>query len=209
MTQDGRLTGKPMQLVRRALRLNPDHTKALALAGTEAFSRADYRAAVKFWDRAIHTASQQTEFTDSLLASLDEAKSLVAGKVNGSVARTSEVPGAAASAVAGKVFLASSLAARTSPGDTLFIYARAQSGRGMPLAILTAKARDLPMNFVLDDSLSMSQNAKLSSVKHVFLTARVSKTGSAAPRPGDLLGNVGPVRLGTNNIKIEIREIAQ
>ena len=210
MTGNGKLTGKPMQLVRRALHLDPDNPKALALAGTEAFDRADYRGAEKFWEHAVRTASQGTEFTDALRASIEEARSLAAGKAEISPpGRASEVPRNAADGVAGSVFLAKSLAAKASPGDAVFIFARAQNGPRMPLAILTAKVKDLPMDFLLDDSLSMSPGMKLSSFERVFVTARISRAGSATLQPGDLQGSVGPVRVGTNNIRIDITEIAK
>ena len=42
--QGGTLEGKPLELVERALKVDPTHWKALALAGTAAFNRKDYRA---------------------------------------------------------------------------------------------------------------------------------------------------------------------
>ena len=44
--QGGTLEGRPLQLVNRALEVDPTHWKALALAGTAAFNRKDYRQAV-------------------------------------------------------------------------------------------------------------------------------------------------------------------
>jgi cytochrome c-type biogenesis protein CcmH len=210
MTMNGKLSGKPMQLVRRALKLDPDNSKALALAGTEAFGRADYRSAVAFWERAVRTATQGTEFADSLRASLEEARALAGGEAaNLPVERDSEAAPGMAGQVSGRVVLASALAANASPSDTVFVYAQAQGGPRMPLAILNAKVRDLPMDFVLDDSLSMSPSFKLSSVDRVFVTARISRAGSATPQPGDLQGKIGPVRVGTGKIRIEISEIVK
>lgn len=79
----------------------------------------------------------------------------------------------------------------------------------MPLAILTAKVRDLPMDFILDDSLSMSPQLKLSSVRRVVVTARISRSGSATPQPGDLRGTSGPVPVGASKVQVEINEIVK
>jgi cytochrome c-type biogenesis protein CcmH len=210
MTMNGKLKGKPMQLVHRALKLDPDNAKALALAGTEAFGRADYQGAVTFWERAVRAAPEGTDFADSLRASVEEARALVAGKpANFAAARVTQAAPAAADRVAGRVYLASSVAANAAPGDTVFIYAQAQDGSRMPLAILTARVKDLPMDFVLDDSLSMSPDLKLSSVKRVFVTARVSRAGSATPQSGDLQGKIGPVQVGTGNNRVEISDIVK
>lgn len=210
VTMHGKLKGKPMQLVRHALKLDPDNAKALALAGTEAFDRADYRGAIAFWEHAARNAPEGTEFTDALHASLEEAKSLAAGRpAESSPARISESASAPAGRVAGSVSLASSLAAKALPDHKVFIYAQALEGPRMPLAILAAKVADLPLNFVLDDSLSMSPDLKLSSFQQILVTARVSKAGGAMPLPGDLQGRSGPVRLGASKIQIEINEIVK
>lgn len=45
--------GEPAKWIAKSLAINPDNLKALALAGTEAFNRGDYAAAVRHWDRAV------------------------------------------------------------------------------------------------------------------------------------------------------------
>jgi cytochrome c-type biogenesis protein CcmH len=47
------LEGKPLALVNKALVLNPRHPVALMLAGTAAFQRADYMAAVGHWEKVL------------------------------------------------------------------------------------------------------------------------------------------------------------
>jgi cytochrome c-type biogenesis protein CcmH len=48
-----RLEGKPMELVAKALKLNPRHPVALMMSGAAAFRRADYAKSVEFWERAL------------------------------------------------------------------------------------------------------------------------------------------------------------
>src|SRR5690606_33404429 len=45
MTNEGSLIGKPAQLIDKALKINPDYPKALALAGTVEFEKKQYGAA--------------------------------------------------------------------------------------------------------------------------------------------------------------------
>src|SRR6185436_9975848 len=45
MSLGRKIEGKPLQLVNQALKIDPAHPKALAMAGTEAFYRKDYPAA--------------------------------------------------------------------------------------------------------------------------------------------------------------------
>ena len=45
------LDGEPIKLIERALKLDPDNLKALALAGAAAFDRGDGNEAARLWDR--------------------------------------------------------------------------------------------------------------------------------------------------------------
>jgi len=214
MTSGGRLDGEPMKLVRRALKADPGNVKALALAGTAAFEKKDYRAAVGYWQRGVQAAGNDHEFSASLKASLAEANALAAGKLpvsaveeNLSQARL-PVAGAegtgAVARVAGHVTLAPELARQASPNDRVFVFARAAQGPKMPLAMLTRQVKDLPLDFVLDDSSSMTPAMKLSSVDSVVLVARISKSGTAEVHPGDLQGVSDPIPVGTSGAQVKI-----
>jgi cytochrome c-type biogenesis protein CcmH len=104
------------------------------------------------------------------------------------------------------VELASALAAKAAPDDTVFIFARPAEGARMPLAILKKRVRDLPFAFTLDDSLAMSPAARLSMASAVVVGARVSKSGQAMPQPGDLQGLSASVKPGASGLKIVISE---
>ena len=103
--------------------------------------------------------------------------------------------------------LAPKLTAQAAPTDTVFIYARAAEGPRMPLAILRLQVKDLPLNFTLDDSTAMSAAMRLSLYPQVVVSARVSKTGQAAPTPGDLTGQSPRVDNTASGVVIEISEV--
>jgi cytochrome c-type biogenesis protein CcmH len=126
-----------------------------------------------------------------------------AGNAPASNASAASLQGPAAR-IAGDVSLAPELASRAAPADTVFIFARAVNGPRMPLAVLRTTVRDLPRDFVLDDTMAMAPGATLSSAKEVVVEARVSKGGSAAPASGDLVGKSAPVAPGTTNIHVRI-----
>ena len=90
------------------------------------------------------------------------------------------------------------------PGDTLFVFARAEGGSRMPLAILRRTAADLPLRFALDDSMAMAPTAKISGAQAVRVEARISKSGNAMPQPGDLVGTSGVVKPGARDLAIVV-----
>ena len=100
---------------------------------------------------------------------------------------TVQRPTAAGAAVSGAVALAPALAAKVAPTDTLFIFARAEGGPRMPLAVLRGSAQRAAAGpSSLDDSMAMAPGMKLSSAQAVRIEARVSQVGqrhAAARRP--------------------------
>lgn len=71
MARGGRFGGEPAMLIRDALKLDPDHPKALALAGTEAFGRKDYRLALARWQAALRNVPPDSDFAVAVRASID------------------------------------------------------------------------------------------------------------------------------------------
>ena len=193
----GSLQGEPAKLIARALQLDPANFKALVLAGKEAFERHRYAEATGFWERALKVAPDPA-LRRPVETSIAEARAFAAPGA----------PAAAASAplpfVAGRVTVAPALQAKVGPDDTVFVFARPASGSRMPVALLRKQGRDLPLDFALDDTLAMTREARLSQNAEVLLGVRVSRRGDAIPAPGDLEGELGPVKLGSTGLKLEL-----
>ena len=99
--------------------------------------------------------------------------------------------------ISGRVSLDPSLASQVSPQDTVFIYANAADGPRMPLAIVRTTVDKLPYDFVLDDSMAMNPQMKLSHISSVMVRARISRSGNAMAQPGDLGVSAGPIKPGS------------
>jgi cytochrome c-type biogenesis protein CcmH len=224
MTQERRLAGAPMKLVQRALAIDPQDVKALALAGSEAFDRRDYNAAVSYWERAVKAKPPDAQFAQQLEAGIQEARKLGGGAVPPpteaaalqppeSTSRASEAVSRQSSAapvgasVKGRVQLAAGLAGKAAPTDTLFVFARATQGPRMPVALLKRQVKDLPLEFALDDSMAMMPSMKLSNFSSVIIGARVSKAGDAMPASGDLQGFSAPVKVGSAGVDVKIDQV--
>jgi len=223
-TQGNTLAGKPMELVERALKVDPTHWKALALAGTAAFDRKDYRTAVELWERLKLTVPPNSPIAGSIDNSIAEARALGGMKpaAPASVAAAPALPPSAAAgakppapaaaavpalpgaAVAGTVKLSPALSAQVTPNDVVFIFARAAQGPRMPLAILRKQVKDLPAAFSLDDSMAMTPEMKLSNFPSIVVGARISKSGNAVPQSGDYEGLSSPVTAGASGVSVVI-----
>ena len=73
------LTGKPMELINRALKVDPDNAKALQLAGSAAFEARDYKKAVDYWQRVLKRVPADSEAAQTINERINEAKQLAGG----------------------------------------------------------------------------------------------------------------------------------
>jgi len=214
------LEGRPMQLIMRALNLDPQNQKALWLAGTAAYERADFESALIYWRRILAMLDPNSETARTMAGNIAETEQLMqsqrsnssAGSNSGSAsipasATAAPVAAAAGSKVSGVVTLSQSLAAEVLPTDTIYIFARAMRGPRMPLAILKTEAGKMPIEFTLDDSMAMDASMNLSSTTEVMVMARISRSGNATPQSGDMQGGVQNVKIGASGIEIVIDEV--
>jgi cytochrome c-type biogenesis protein CcmH len=179
------------KLAPRALEQDPQNLTALALAGSAAFRRSEYKAAAGYWERMLALLPAGSEEAAGVQANIEEARSR-SGKST------------ATAALRGTVRIAPQLRERVAPDDTVFIFARAAEGPPMPLAVLRKRVRDLPASFALDDSMAMTPQMKLSAFQRVVVGARISKSGNATPQPGDLQGLSAPVANRAQGVSVVI-----
>ena len=216
MTQGRKLAGEPEKLIARALQLDPDNVKALSLSGTLALDRGDAAGAAQLWAHALQKADPGSEMAQRLQGAIDDARQRTAGPAAPALAAAQAPASAPAALVASaaalgsvqvRISLAPALAAKASPDDTVFIFARALQGGKAPLAIQRRQVKDLPLQLTLDDSMAMSPALRLSSVSQVIVGARVSKSGNAMPQPGDLQGLTPAVAVGARGLQLQIADV--
>jgi cytochrome c-type biogenesis protein CcmH len=225
MAQGRKIAGKPMELVDRALKLDPLQWKALAMAGTEAFDRQDYRRAAELWEKLQASLPAEVPMKQQLTGSINEARqraglpqlaatppaapappasAVPAAPPAGAKPATAPAAPAAEARVGGTVSLSAELRARVGPEDSVVIFARPAEGSRMPLALTRVQAKDLPKAFSLDDSMAMSPEFRLSKFDQVIVGARVSKSGSPMPQKGDFEGLSKPVKVGRGDVAVTI-----
>lgn len=74
MASEKRLQGKPVELIRKALQLDPENPKALELAGSAAFEEQNYKQAIEYWEKLSKKVPANSEVAESLSQRISEAK---------------------------------------------------------------------------------------------------------------------------------------
>ncbi len=76
MANGQQVQGKPLELVNKALQLDPDNPKALQLAGGAAYQAKNYQGAIEHWQRLLRTLPPDSELAQALSQKIEEARTL-------------------------------------------------------------------------------------------------------------------------------------
>ncbi len=199
--------------VEKALAMEPGNPKGLFLSGGFAFADKNYRKAAAVWEKLMPLLEPGSQDANFVLENLNRARAqanlppLSADKFQQAAGPAKPQAGNASSALAGKVVLDPALKGKVAPTDTVYLFARAVQGPRMPLAVLKTTVSQLPLEFELTDAMAMSPQFNLSSASLVRVEVRVSKSGSATPSSGDLVGASLPVKPGTRGIEVSISQV--
>jgi len=202
MVEGGKLSGKAKPVLDKVIRLLPENTMALWLAGTAESQASNYKKALTYWYKLMPLlngsvndqtelgkliASAESYLTPSQVTELKKSLAVVDLKpVQIPVARPGagrEKPGTesasadrptGAAAIRVLVDLDPSLKSRVSGSDTLFVFAKALKGPPMPLAALKKTVADLPLSVTLNDAMAMMPQMKLSNFEDVPVCGGVS-----------------------------------
>ena len=192
------------RLLRQALQLDPNHEGARLLTAYRnmEIGRFDEAIAVFTALKANRAAdSESSAMLDKVIADARAAQARAAGAVSagsvsggsaGNAANAAAPQSAAASSesLSVAVSLAPALKGKAGEQARVFVFARAESGPGLPVAVAVLPVSALPTTVTLSDANAMNPAVKLSGQQRVTLVARVSMKGTVEPAPGDLEGKL-------------------
>ncbi|MCW8826305.1 MAG: c-type cytochrome biogenesis protein CcmI [Gammaproteobacteria bacterium] len=213
MAQGGNMTGRPAQLVFDAIAIDPNNTTGLWMAGMIAEEQGKHQEALDLWLRLRPLIADMP----SEVAQLDQFIERVANVLNKDLSNllVSSDPLAAGTteSIGGSVVrvtiqLADGLYTKVNGEETVFIYAKAMQGPKFPLAAARYQVKDLPVSITLDDSNAVMTTSKLSDFKEVIVGARVSYSGDAMTKSGDLIGEVTNVLVGQSPVTVTINGVS-
>ncbi len=200
--QHGQLDDISEAMIRKALALEPAHPKALWLLGSLQIQRRDFASALTTWERLLAVIPAESSDARLIAENLAEARAMlgaaapalrtanavVSPRVSATPAPVPTKPPSASVAVRGEITLDPRWKDKVTAQTVLYVFARAVGQSGPPVAVLRTTAGAWPHRFLLDDSLAMMPDRMLSGASSVIVEARLSRSGSADPQPGDLRG---------------------
>jgi len=178
-------------MLRHALAQQPMHQRARWFLGIAQRQAKQPAEAAKTWEPLLALVDGDT--ATSLRVQIDAARK------DAGLPPLPAAPVAAAApagtAIKVSVSLDPALAMRLPDDAVVFVIARQPGGAPMPVAVEKLPATQLPQVVTLDDGDSLMPTLKLSQLKRVELTARISASGDATAAPGDF--EATPVQVDT------------
>lgn len=196
---NGNFSGKPLQLINKALKLDPNNLLALWLSGTASFNAGNYVAAVQSWESLQKLLPPKSDEARSIGASIAQAQSK--GKLIAPTLMSKQ-------GVSGMVEISPALKVKVKSTDIVMVIAR-KPGERMPVAVLKVGVSDFPMRFEINDALAMNSNSLISQLVEVSIEARISKSGMAMPEPGDLISTPQIIKVGSSNIRLLVDQVRE
>jgi len=210
MLRNGSISGKPFELIKKAVAIKPDDPTGLWLIGMGYAEQGEFQKAISYWNILLPILKDEK--------SINEVQKLIRQAKSKSGIDIAEEPAIngqpdknkSITALKLKVSIDQSMLKNVSMNDTVFIFAKAVNGPPMPLAVVRKQVKDLPIDVILDDTMAMIPNMTLSSFDKVKITARVSKTGKPLLQKGDIYSKEQQIQLPfTDFINIKIDSIAE
>ena len=183
---DDQFVGRPVNLIKQALELDPNAPDALYLAGMFAVSVQDFELAKALWNKALTVLPEQSSDRQALVSILQELSRVESGNISNTVTV--------------KVELSDKILAARSADDYLMIYVKAAQGRPMPIAIQKLPIKAFTGQVVLSDMNSVMSEKLLSQHDQAVVVVRISTTGSAMKQADDLQVVSEVVRIADNPI---------
>lgn len=174
------------QLTDEALAADPDEVTSLGLLGIAAFESGRFADAVRHWERLSAALPPGDPTREAIAGGI-----AVARERGGDAVPPPAAQQAPAEGLRVRVSLAPELADKVAANDSVFVFARAEDGPAMPLAVRRLTVAQLPAEVLLSDADAMMPQLRLSAYPRVTLVARVSRAGTATA--GEWIGRSAAV----------------
>ncbi|MBU2896462.1 c-type cytochrome biogenesis protein CcmI [Vibrio hepatarius] len=168
--------------------------RVFSLLAFDAFEREDYTGAIRYWRVMQRMIGPDDSRYGMLSRSIDNAQEQL-GNSNASGESVS-------------VSISLSNEVNVDQKSALIVSVHTADGSPMPVAAARYPIGSFPRTVVLDDTNSMLQNRKLSSLETLMVRVRLDKDGNVATKQGDWFGESEAVKMG-QSVSVTIDKIYQ
>jgi cytochrome c-type biogenesis protein CcmH len=189
LASGNQITPSIQDLIEQVRSMDPRQPTLLGMLGMNAFENANYSGAVDYWSQLLEVLPAGSPDAQMIQSGIQQARTM--GGLATEEPVTTEAQAAGQARVLVKVSLGADVSAE--PNSTVYVFAKALQGPKMPLAVAKLAVSELPTEVVLDDTMAMTPQLKLSLFEQIALVARVSASGDVSAKPGDLEGVLKPV----------------
>ncbi len=169
------ITPEAKAAMEAALTLNPNEQSVMGLYAVDAFLKRDFVTALKYWRRQLSDLQPGSADAEQLRQRITVIES------NLPADQKAAAQGARLSVV---IDVSPELAAKVSGDMRLFVYAR-NPAMPMPIVAQNLAVPSFPFTIMLDNTMSMT-GMQLESAPKLVVGARLSRSGTAIAKSGDL-----------------------
>ncbi|RLU01950.1 MAG: c-type cytochrome biogenesis protein CcmI [Ketobacter sp.] len=194
----GNMTPQIRGTLEQVMQAQPDNPKPYMTMGMALFQQGDFQAAIHVWERYLNRENPDPRAVQLLQRSVEVARNQL-----NNPPQEQTVAGNGPN-IQVTVNIADEIRSQVSAADTLFIYAKAQSGPPMPLAVVRQPVSSWPVTVTLSDANAMTPAMTLSKFKNVLVQARISSSGNAIPQSGDWSAEPLPLELSDGRKQVQL-----
>ena len=151
--------------------------RVFSLLAFDAYEREDYTAAIRYWKVMQRMIGPEDSRYQMLTRSIDNAQEQLG---DSAVSNTSV-----------SVSISLSEKVKLDQDSALIVSVHTADGSPMPVAAARYPLGSFPRTVVLDDTNSMLQDRKLSSLESLMVRVRLDSDGNVATKQGDWFGESG------------------
>ena len=218
LADDRKMTARVSKAIDAAYSLNPQNVAMLEIKAMNAFRAGELGVAVTLFEKALATGVEG-ERAGLIQQAIARLRAELGNKAPPPVTPAGPVAPLANNAPAAATKAADSRSApirsvqllvevadtvESNPNDSVFVYAKANAGPPMPLAVERMRVADLPRLVTLDETMGMMQGMSLANFDAVILVARISSSGIANTSPDDFQAASGVVDITSENPVIKL-----
>lgn len=187
--------GEPESLLKQAVEIDNTNQKALWLYGMIFYEKKDFAKTNELWTN-LYGLMENENAKKQLLEQLVDVRTKLG--IDTAISTDNNSKGSLELNVIVNYDM-DNLPPQTIKRATLFLYAKATSGMPMPIAVIKKPLEvinnSFPMSITLSDLNNLQADRKLSDFDSVIIGARISYSGEATAKSGDLQSNEIEIQL--------------